>query len=228
MHILLVEDDGPLQKIVSSILKDEGYTIDLADDGSEGLLMARTGIYDLLIIDIMLPRLDGLSLIKELRKSGFYTPSLILTAKDSVEDKVNGLDVGADDYLVKPFDTQEFLARIRSVLRRAGKLGNEGKMEYGPVVLDIQEHRAFIGENDLKLTIKEYELFHYMIQNREQLLTREQIFDRIWGLESNTGDAIVDLYIHYLRKKLSAFKCDSIIRTIRGVGYMVKAEEQNV
>jgi DNA-binding response OmpR family regulator len=222
MKVLVVEDDQPLRKIVSTILGEEGYKVDQAEDGSEGLFMATSSEYDLLILDIMMPGMDGYSLIKNLRKEGIQTPALFLTAKDRIEDKVHGLDAGADDYIVKPFASEELLARTRSLLRRAGKLGVEGKMTYGPLILDTNQHEGFVNEEALKLTIKEYELLHYLVQNKEQILTRDQIFERVWGLESDTSDQIVDLYIHYLRKKLAPFGLETIVRTVRGVGYMLK------
>lgn len=222
MKVLVVEDDQPLRKIVSTILGEEGYKVDQAGDGSEGLFMATSSEYDLLILDIMMPGMDGYSLIKNLRKEGIQTPALFLTAKDRIEDKVHGLDAGADDYIVKPFASEELLARTRSLLRRAGKLGVEGKMTYGTLILDTNQHEGFVEEEALKLTIKEYELLHYLVQNKEQILTRDQIFERVWGLESDTSDQIVDLYIHYLRKKLAPFGLETIVRTVRGVGYMLK------
>ncbi|MBS4214826.1 MULTISPECIES: response regulator transcription factor [Neobacillus] len=224
MHILVIEDDSALRKIVSTILEEEGYEVDQSADGKEGLFMSQSGMYDLLIIDLMLPGLDGISLIKELHAKGMNVPTLILTAKDSVADKVKGLDVGADDYLVKPFATEEFLARVRSVLRRAGKIGLEGKIIYGEITLDTNLLQCSIGENTLKLTKKEYELLYYLIQNQEKILMRDQIYDRVWGIESDAGESVVDVYIHYLRKKLAPFGYGEIIRTIRGVGYMLTEE----
>ncbi|MGV3465143.1 MAG: response regulator transcription factor [Heyndrickxia sp.] len=228
MHILVVEDDHPLRRIIATILEEEQYEVDKADNGEDGYFMALSTEYDLLIVDIMLPKMDGFTVIDKLRTEGHNTPALILTARERVEDKVRGLDIGADDYIVKPFDTQEFLARVRSLLRRSGKLGREGKLLYGPLVIETNRHEGLINDCVLKLTIKEYELLHYLVQNKEQILTREQIFQRIWGIESETTDAIVDLYIHYLRKKLAPFGYDHIIRTIRGVGYMLKEEQKDV
>lgn len=228
MRVLVVEDDAPLLHAVTAVLEDEGYQVDQAVTGDEGLMIAETGIYDMLVLDIMLPNLDGFSIIKQLRAKSFTTPTLFLTAKDSVESRVKGLDAGADDYLVKPFAVEELLARCRSLLRRSGKLGMEGQIGYGPIILEANEHDAFVQGNPLKLTSKEFELLEYLLRNREQILTREQIFDRIWGFESETSDGIVDLYVHYLRKKLSVYECDPLIRTIRGVGYMLKEEERGV
>lgn len=224
MRILIVEDDHPLRKIISTILEDEQYEVDQADNGEEGYLMASSTEYDLLILDIMLPKMDGFSLLDKIRREGQTAPTLILTAKDRTEDKVHGLDLGADDYLVKPFATEELLARVRSLLRRSGKLGREGKLSYGPLILDTNQHEGSIDNVELKLTIKEYELLVYLVQNKEQILTRDQIFQRVWGIESETTDAIVDLYIHYLRKKVAPFGYDQLIRTVRGVGYMLKKE----
>jgi two-component system, OmpR family, response regulator CiaR len=222
MRVLVVEDDLPLRRIISKILEDEEYQIDQAENGEEGYLMASSCEYDLITLDIMLPKMDGFSLMRKLRSEGIQTPTLFLTAKDRIEDKVQGLDLGADDYIVKPFATSEFLARVRSLLRRSGKMGIEGKITYGPILLDTHQHEGFINDNVLKLTIKEYDLLYYLIQNKEQILTRDQIFERVWGIESETTEAIVDLYIHYLRKKLTPFDYGRLIRTVRGVGYMLK------
>ena len=222
MRVLVVEDDGPLRKAISRILEEEHYEVDQAEDGEEGYLMASSGEYDLITLDIMLPMMDGYAVMKKLRSEGHQTPTLFLTAKDRIDDKVKGLDFGADDYIVKPFATEEFLARVRSLLRRAGKMGMEGKMTYGPILLDTNQHEGFIHEMALKLTIKEYELLFYLIQNKEQILTRDQIYQRVWGIESDTTESIVDLYIHYLRKKFAPFEFDRLIRTVRGVGYMLK------
>jgi len=222
MRVLVVEDDLPLRQIISTILEDEQYEVDQAENGEDGYFLASSFEYDLITLDIMLPKMDGFSLISKLRSEGLQTPTLFLTAKDRIEDRVKGLDLGADDYIVKPFATEEFLARVRSLLRRTGKLGIEGKLIYGPIRLDTNQHEGYIHQEVLKLTIKEYELLFYLIQNKEQILTRDQIFQRVWGIESETTDAIVDLYIHYLRKKLAPFGYDQLIRTIRGVGYMLK------
>ncbi|WCN36265.1 response regulator transcription factor [Aneurinibacillus uraniidurans] len=222
MRVLVVEDDLPLRRIISKILEEEQYEVDQAENGEEGYLRASLSEYDLLVLDVMMPIMDGFSLIKKLRREGYQTPTLFLTAKDRIEDKVQGLNSGADDYIVKPFATEEFLARVQSLLRRAGKIGMEGKLTYGPILVDTNQHEGFINDTALKLTIKEYELLFYFIQNKEQILTRDQIFQRVWGMESETTNAIVDLYIHYLRKKLAPFEYDRLIRTVRGVGYMLK------
>lgn len=228
MRILAVEDERALLEAVCGVLQEEGYQVDKAERGDEGLLLAERGIYDLLILDIMMPGLDGVSLVKKLRAKGQLTPVLLLTAKDSVESRVEGLDAGADDYLVKPFAVEELLARTRALLRRNGKYSADGEVSYGPISLKTNEHDGFVGEHPLKLTGKEYDLLQYFLHNREQILTRDQILDRIWGIDSEANYGIVDLYVHYLRKKLAEYGCDNYIRTIRNVGYILKGQKENV
>ncbi|MFM1651736.1 response regulator transcription factor [Brevibacillus sp. B_LB10_24] len=228
MRILTVEDEPSLLQAIASVLADEGYQVDRSDRGDEGLLLAERGIYDLLVLDIMLPGLDGLSIIKKLRAKGVLTPVLFLTAKDSVEARVEGLDAGADDYLIKPFAVEELLARTRALLRRNGKIGKEGELVYGPISLKPQEYDGYAGEHALKLTGKEYELLKYFLHNREQILTREQIFDRVWGIDSEANYGVVDVYVHYLRKKLGEYGYQHLVRTIRNVGYMLKENKENV
>lgn len=223
MRILVVEDDPMLREALVAILQDEGYDVDETGLGDEGLYMAEQDIHDLLILDIMLPGMNGLEIVKGLRAKSTDTPILLLTAKDSVEDRVTGLDVGADDYLVKPFAVPELLARVKALLRRKGAfVGLEEGISYGSISVNPRKKDGFAGEQALQLTIKEYELLEFLLVNSERILTREQIFDRIWGFASDTTIGIVDLYIHYLRKKLATYGCESVIQTVRGVGYMLK------
>ncbi|WP_134686544.1 response regulator transcription factor [Brevibacillus migulae] len=224
MRILTVEDERSLLQAISAVLTDEGYQVDCADRGDEGLLLAERGIYDLLVLDIMMPGLDGLSLVRKLRAKGVMTPVLFLTAKDSVEARVEGLDAGADDYLVKPFAVEELLARTRAILRRNGKIGMEGELSYGPISVKTNEHDGYVDAHPLKLTTKEYDLLTYFLHNKEQILTRDQIFDRVWGIDSDANYGIVDLYVHYLRKKLADHGYDNFIRTVRNVGYILKGQ----
>jgi len=228
MRILTVEDERSLLQAISAVLTDEGYQVDCADRGDEGLLLAERGIYDLLVLDIMMPGLDGLTLVRKLRAKGIMTPVLFLTAKDSVEARVEGLDAGADDYLVKPFAVEELLARTRAILRRNGKIGMEGDLSYGPISVKPNEHDGYVDTNPLKLTTKEYDLLTYFLRNKEQILTRDQIFDRVWGIDSEANYGIVDLYVHYLRKKLADHGYDNFIRTVRNVGYILKGQKENV
>jgi two-component system response regulator CiaR len=225
MKILVVEDDQLLREAVVSVLKEDDYVVDEAATGDEGLYLAAQAIHDLLILDIMLPGMNGLKIVKQLREQGSSLPILLLTAKDSVEDRVNGLDSGADDYLVKPFAVPELLARVKALLRRRGNVGAEREVRYGDIGVNPKIKEGFIGENILQLTIKEYELLEFLLLNSEQILTREQIFDRIWGFDSETTFGIVDLYIHYLRKKLAPYGRETMIRTVRGAGFMLKEKE---
>ena len=222
MRILVVEDDQMLREAVVTVLKEEEYLIEEAGTGDEGLYLAEQGTHDLLILDIMLPEINGLEIVKHVRAQGNAVPILLLTAKDSVEDKVTGLNNGADDYLVKPFAVPELLARVKALLRRTGAGGKEGELCYGNVAANPKLKDGFIGGEALHLTSKEYELLEYLILNQERILSREQVFDRIWGFESETGIGIVDLYVHYLRKKMLPYGRDLLIQTVRGAGFMLK------
>ncbi|SDC53196.1 DNA-binding response regulator, OmpR family, contains REC and winged-helix (wHTH) domain [Paenibacillus sp. UNCCL117] len=227
MRVLVVEDDKRLLDAIASVLEDEQYQVDCADNGREGLLLAGQGVYDLLILDIMLPAMDGISVIQELRKRGVRTPCLFLTAKDSVESRVRGLDAGADDYLVKPFAIDELLARLRALHRRKGQEA-EPVLAYGGLSLSAQDCEAVCGDKTIKLTAKEYDLLAFFIRHKEQIVKRDQVFARVWGMNSEANETAVDLYVHYLRKKLSACGCEHYIRTVRSVGYMLKAESVHV
>lgn len=222
MKILVVEDDQMLREVVVTVLKEDEYLITETGNGEEGLYLASQGVHDLLILDIMLPEIDGLEIVKRLRTQDNAVPILLLTAKDSVQDKVTGLNSGADDYLVKPFAIPELLARVKALLRRTGMGGKEGEFVFGAVSVNPKLKDGFIENNALQLTIKEYELLEYLILNQGHILTREQIFDRIWGFDSETTIGIVDLYIHYLRKKMAAHGGQDLIQTIRGAGFMMK------
>jgi two-component system response regulator CiaR len=228
MKVLVVEDDRHLLEAMVSVLEDENYEVDQADNGLEGLHYAEQGLYDLLLLDIMLPGLDGISIIHKLRRKGIVTPTLFLTASDSVESRVRGLDAGADDYMTKPFAIDELLARVRALLRRSKGYGAEGELSYGPFLLHPGDYEVFCNGETVKLTVKEFELLTYLLQNKEQILRRDQVFARVWGFDSDANETAVDLYVHYIRKKLQPFGGDQCIRTIRGVGYMLKAVEAHV
>lgn len=223
MKILVIEDDEPLLKTVIAILEEEAYKVDYALNGDDGFFLAARGIYDLVICDIMLPERSGLSIVKELRTEDIRTPVVFLTAKDSIQDRVSGLDSGADDYLVKPFAVAELLARVRALLRRQ-RNGNDEEIGYGPISIRTSEHEGYVLGEPLKLTLKEYELLEYLLYNRQQILTRDQIFDRIWGFDSEAVISAVDVYIHFLRKKLSLHGCGQYIQTVRGVGYVFRGD----
>ncbi|WP_127584819.1 response regulator transcription factor [Paenibacillus koleovorans] len=228
MKVLVVEDELPLLESIVQLLREEGYEADGAGEGEEGLYYAESGIYDLLVLDIMMPGMSGLQLLQKLRAKSVDTPALLLTAKDSVEDRVRGLNTGADDYLVKPFAIPELLARVRALLRRKhpGSTGSDGSgsggLSYDAIRLEPKLTDAYFGDQALQLTGKEYELLHYLIRNKEMIITREQLFDRVWGLDSEAGINLVDLYVHYVRKKLAAAGCQGWIQTVRGIGFMLR------
>ncbi|MET3211241.1 UNVERIFIED_CONTAM: two-component system response regulator CiaR [Paenibacillus sp. PvR008] len=224
VRVLVVEDDPSLLKIVRDLFESESFLTDGAETGDEGYYLAQQNIYDLIILDIMLPGMNGVEIVKRLRAQSMLVPIILLTAKDAVEDRVAGLDVGADDYVTKPFAVSELLARTRAVLRRKGTIGQEGELAYGPVRLVPAARDAFSGENALNLTATEYKLLEFFICNKEQILTREQIFDRVWGFDSGAATTAVDVYMHLLRKKLAAHSTEHILRTVRGIGYMLAGE----
>ncbi|SEO63868.1 response regulator [Propionispora vibrioides] len=222
MRILVVEDDEVLREAVADILLEEGYEVACEEAGDEGLYAARQGIHDLLVLDIMLPEISGLEIVRTLRSEGCTVPILLLTARDSIDDRVQGLEAGADDYVVKPFAMRELLARLKALLRRKGNLMPEDRLTYGNIVLNSALRDACIGETCLGLGSKEYDILEFLLLNSEQILTREQVFDRIWGMNSDTGMGIVDIYIHHLRKKLAPYGQDRLVQTVRGVGFMLK------
>jgi len=225
MKILVVEDDEMLRSAITSVLTDEGYSVEDTGHGDEGLFLAEQAIYDLLVLDIMLPGMSGLDIVKQLRIKTINVPVLFLTARDSIEDRVAGLNIGADDYLVKPFAVAEFLARVKALLRRKG--GDlEELLAYKNISLNSKLQEAYYESKAMGLTAKEYELLEYLVVNRERILTREQIFDRLWGYESESSYGIVDVYVHLIRKKMNVIDCDDFIRTVRGVGYMLKDNSQ--
>jgi DNA-binding response OmpR family regulator len=215
MKLLLVEDEKGLYEPLSHILKKNGYAVDVAVDGNMGAEMAGTGIYDIIILDRMLPYRNGLSILQELRRNKVTTPVLFLTAKDTTHDRVEGLDAGADDYLTKPFSTDEFLARLRALSRRKDKPMASQLIQAGGLVFDPLRGEVKRGEDVFQLSAKEALLLELLLSNVGQVLTKQRIFEKIWGYFSEAEVANVDLYICYLRKKLGSH----VIRTIRGIGY---------
>lgn len=222
MQLLLIEDEKRLADALSYLLKKQKYGVDVAHDGETGQEMAETGIYDLIILDRMLPLKEGVSLLKEIRSQGIATPVLLLTARDSVEDRVEGLDAGADDYLVKPFATEELLARIRALARRRENKLQSEKITVGRLTLDPFQCAASDGAETIKFTLKETRLLELFMRNPGQVLTKEQILDRIWGLDSEVEMNNIEIYIHFLRKKINPRSTQIQIVTVRGVGYSLK------
>jgi len=223
MHLLLVEDEQRLSEALSHILKKKGYAVDIAADGESGLDMAATGVYDILILDRMLPIRDGISLLKEFRLLGFDTPVLFLTAKDTPKDRVDGLDAGADDYLIKPFSTEELLARIRALTRRKNKELAEDTLTAAGWVLNPLRNEVTANNQTIKLTVKESLLLELLMRNYGLVVSKDRILEKVWGYYTEIELANVDLYIHYLRKKLNT----SLIKTVRGIGYYLQ-EDNNV
>ncbi|WP_077615952.1 response regulator transcription factor [Caenibacillus caldisaponilyticus] len=220
MRLLVVEDNEVLLDSIVQLLSDE-YSVDAATRGDDALFLAEQNIYDLIVLDVMLPGMDGFEVLKALREAHVHTPVLFLTAKDALEDRVRGLNLGGDDYIVKPFQNMELKARIRAILRRTASMMIDQTLSYKGIVMDLQKKKVTIDGDPIALTIKQYELLEYLIQNKDQILTREQIYDRIWGFDSETTVGIVEVYIHHLRRKLAPYHYDKDIQTIRGIGYML-------
>ena len=221
MRVLLIEDNMEVVSVIATALLDERWETEVVHNGQTGLEKALHESYDVIILDIMLPDLDGHTVLQEIRNASLMTPVLFLTARDSVRDRVMGLDFGADDYLTKPFDLEELAARLRALVRRKGSIFQDDHIAYRRISLSSQAHDVFVDKAPLRLTVKEYELTEYFLMNAEQILTREQIFYRVWGFNSDSGSAVVDVYVHYLRKKLAPYNCSDYIQTIRGVGFML-------
>ena len=218
MKLLLVDDEVRLVEALSHTLKKNGYVVDSAFDGNTGLEMANSGVYDLIILDRMLPGHDGMSILKELRAQLVNTPVIFLTARDSAEDRVDGLDAGADDYLIKPFSTEELLARLRALSRRQNKELTENTVTVGNLSLNPMRCEVAVDGQIIRLTVKESLLLELLMRNAGQVITKERILYKVWSYSSDIELSNVDLYIHYLRKKLPGH----CIRTIRGVGYCLQ------
>lgn len=227
MRLLLVEDEQRLSDALVTILQDNNYSVDTAYDGEVGQDMAESGIYDVVILDRMLPSKEGLQILKELRNKGIQSPVLLLTAKDSIEDKVEGLDAGADDYLVKPFSTKELLARIRALARRQTDQISNDKLKAGSLELDTLRCEVTNRNETIRLTFKESQLLELFMRKKGQVITKEYILDKVWGIDSIVEMNNIEIYIHYLRKKLNPECCGIQIETIRGVGYCLR-EDENV
>ena len=219
MRILVVEDEPKLNKGIVKGLKTRGYAVDFAFEGQAGETLARQNPYDLILLDIMMPRRDGLTVCRNLRQDGITTPILFLTAKDAVEDKVTGLDEGADDYLVKPFSFEELTARIRSLLRRPNAVVSD-TLTLDQLSLNTQAHRLTINNTEISLTTREYALLEYLLRNRDKVLTREDILDHVWDNFYDSLSNVVDVHLKNLRKKLPKDYAKRIA-TIRGKGYRI-------
>jgi DNA-binding response OmpR family regulator len=221
MRILLVEDEIRLTDALSYLLGKENINVDVANDGSTGLLLAQRQIYDAIVLDIMLPEKSGLDILKAIRKVDNVTPVLLLTARDAIEDRVRGLDLGADDYLVKPFATQELFARIRSLVRRASSVYSADKLSIDNVEYDRRNCILKVDGKEMSLSVKEGQLLEMFMRRPGQVFTKEQILDKIWGYDADVLISNVEVYIHHLRKKLKK-DAGVEIKTVRNAGYMLK------
>jgi heavy metal response regulator len=225
MRILVVEDDKGTARFIQKGLSEEGFMTDVVSGGEEGQFMASTQIYDLIILDVMLPEINGFEVLRTIRQKGVSTPVLFLTAKDEKEDIIHGLDLGADDYLVKPFAFAELLARIRAVLRRGQPGEPIEKLIVGDLVLDRVTRQACRGDKIIELTAKEFQLLEYMMRNRGQILTKTMILDRVWGYDFDTQSNIIEVHVNRLRAKVDKDFSTKLIHTVRGVGYVIKTQE---
>lgn len=219
MKILVVEDNKKLlQTIEKEIIKH--FEVKCCEDGEEALYLIKQGIYDLVVLDLMLPSLNGLEVLKNIRKDYIDTPVLILTAKESLDEKMEAFSVGANDYLTKPFYMEELVARIYAILRTTGKLQTSNTLDFYDLHLDLSKRRVFYKNEEIKLQNKQFNLLEYFLLNKGTILLKEQIYDRIWGIESDATIEIVEVYVSNLRKILSKFGYDKCIKTKRKVGYM--------
>ena len=221
MDVLLVEDDPRIARVVERALTDVGHRVEVAHDGLEGLTSAERGHHDLVVLDVMLPEMDGIEVARELRRQRLRTPILMLTARDAVPDRVRGLDAGADDYLTKPFALEELLARVRALGRRGGDR-HEDQLTVGDLVLDLARHEARRSDQTIELTAKEFDLLAYLMRNAGRVLSKDQITEHVWGYDSQATSNVVEIYIHYLRDKIDRGFPHPMIKTVRGVGYKIE------
>jgi DNA-binding response OmpR family regulator len=226
MKVLLVEDEARLATAVRRVLDDEGYATDWAADGADGLARAEDGEYDIILLDVMLPSYDGYEIARRLRSDGSTVPILMLTARDGIQDRVRGLDSGADDYLVKPFALAELLARVRALGRRAkmGAAAEAPVLLVGDLELDLRSREARRGQRRIELTAREFGLLETLMRHPGHVMTRSQLLDAVWSYDAVTESNVVDIYIHYLRNKIDKGFDRKLLRTVRGMGYAIRSE----
>ncbi len=220
MRLLLAEDERDLNRILTRKLTEEGYSVDSCFDGESAYDYLTLTEYDGAILDIMMPKMDGFTVLREIRAKQIDTPVLFLTARDTVEDKVKGLDLGADDYLIKPFSMEELLARVRALLRKP-TTADSGTLTAADLTVDLSSHTVTRGGKEISLSAKEYTLLTYLLHNKNIVLSREKIEDHAWNFDYDGGTNVVDVYISYLRKKIDGGSDQKLIRTVRGAGYML-------
>ena len=223
MRILVIEDERKVANFIKKGLEEDHYAVDTAYDGETGLYMAGVNEYDLIVLDLMIPKIDGLEVLKRIRDTKNSVSIMVLTAKDTVEDIVKGLDTGCDDYLTKPFEFVEFLARVRALLRRE-KTEKEPLLKIADLTLSLVSHKVTRGDKEIELTSKEYALLEYFMRNPEKVLTRTMISEHVWDYHFDSITNVIDVYVNYLRKKIDKDFDVKLIHTIRGVGYIMKKE----
>ena len=222
MRLLLVEDDPKISRFLVRGLREDQHLVDLLEEGTAVADLAGAEEYDVIVLDIMLPGLDGFQVCRELRQRGIDTPVLVLSARDGVVDRVHGLDCGADDYLTKPFAFDELLARLRALARRGRTRQLSGVLTYGPVEVDPVAHTAQVDGERLSLSATEYRLLEYLVRRAESIVTRDQLSQHVWGGDADPASNIIDVYVGYVRRKIQAIHAAPLIQTVRGLGYMLK------
>ncbi|MDR1000723.1 MAG: response regulator transcription factor [Clostridiales bacterium] len=227
MKILYVEDEKYMARAVAQVLRKNNYSVDLAHDGESGLDLACSGLYDIVVLDVMLPKRNGISVLSAMRKQGLETPVIMLTAKSEIEDKVAGLDSGADDYLTKPFQTDELLARLRALGRRKGQLVPDNTLVFGDIEFNHNTLNLSGSGKSFRLTLKEGQLLEMLILNKGQAVSANSIIEKLWGWDSGADDGYVQVQVSFLRKKLALISETVRIKTIRGVGYLLVEETEN-
>ncbi|MEJ5286953.1 MAG: Two-component transcriptional response regulator, LuxR family [Candidatus Kapaibacterium sp.] len=226
MRILVVEDEKKLANFIKHGLEEEKYIVEVANDGKKGLELAMNNHYDAILLDVMLPGIDGFTIVRELRNAGISVPIMMLTARGATEDRVLGLDLGADDYLPKPFSFEELTARLRSILRRSGP-EKSTKLQCGDLILDTVTHFAYRGGKEIELTTKEYALLEYLMRNKNRIVSRSSILQHVWKHSFDPESNIIDVYIKRLREKIETDpNAPQLIQSIRGVGYRIREVEE--
>ncbi len=225
MKVLVVEDDRKVAGFIEQGLREEGYAVDVAKDGEEATMLAHINQYDALLLDLMLPKKNGLEVAAELRREGRTTPILMLTARDSTEDVIRGLDAGADDYLAKPFKFDELLARLRALMRRGGAARLD-QLGYGPLELNRLKHEAKVGGRTLDLTPREFQLLEHFMLHPEEVVRRTELLEKVWDMHFDPESNVVDVHVGNLRRKLKEAGYDGLIATVRGVGFSLRVNNQ--
>ena len=228
MRVLVVEDDPKISRFLVKGLREDNHVVDLVENGDEGEERAITEGYDAILLDLLLPGQDGFEVCRRVRAAGVDTPILMLTARDGVPDRIQGLDVGADDYLTKPFDFGELLARVRALTRRGRSRQLSAVLQYGPVAIDQDDHHVSVNGKPIDLSATEYRLLEYLVRRAEAIVTRDQLGEHVWGGDHDGLSNVADVYISYLRKKIDTDRHHPLIHTIRGLGYMLKVGPNDV